>query len=113
VANAIDAAGGTAEGATCDVTDRGQVDALAAVAVDRLGRVGILVNNELALRQGLDADHLGDRLGLRPADDDPSALNDARWIGGLVEEGPRQPGLVLRVEVERQVDVHDQLLSRT
>jgi NAD(P)-dependent dehydrogenase (short-subunit alcohol dehydrogenase family) len=45
VAKAIDAAGGAAEAATCDVTDRGQVDAPPAAAVDGFGRVGILVNN--------------------------------------------------------------------
>jgi len=69
--------------------------------------------HEVALRERVDADHLGDRLRLGPADYDPGTLNDASRVGSLVEEGPRQAGLVLGVEIERQVDVHVQLLSPT
>ncbi|MGH3368582.1 MAG: SDR family NAD(P)-dependent oxidoreductase [Nocardioidaceae bacterium] len=54
MAKAIEAAGGAAEAATCDVTDHGQVDAPPAAAVDRFGRVGILVNSA-----GTMADELG------------------------------------------------------
>lgn len=46
VASSIVRAGGTAYGATCDVTDEGSVASLAETAASRLGRrVDILVNN--------------------------------------------------------------------
>jgi len=45
VAAAIGASGGEAHAATCDVTDVASVEALAELAVERLGAVDILVNN--------------------------------------------------------------------
>lgn len=41
----ITAAGGQAVAVTCDVTDRAQVDRLAATAVERFGRIDTWVNN--------------------------------------------------------------------
>lgn len=45
VAERLRAAGGEAWALPCDVTEPGQVEALASVAAERLGRVDILVNN--------------------------------------------------------------------
>lgn len=42
---AIEAAGGTAAGIACDVTDEARVDAAVAETVERFGRVDVLVNN--------------------------------------------------------------------
>lgn len=41
----IEAAGGTAAGVSCDVTDEAQVDAAVAEVLDRAGRIDVLVNN--------------------------------------------------------------------
>jgi hypothetical protein len=55
---------------------------LSHVSAEEVGIVGDRTRkrpdvDEVALRERLDADHLGDRLRLGPADDDPGALNDA------------------------------------
>lgn len=42
---AVEAAGGTALGIACDVTDEARVDAAVAEVVDRFGRLDVLVNN--------------------------------------------------------------------
>jgi 3-oxoacyl-[acyl-carrier protein] reductase len=53
VADEITAAGGTAIAVGCDVADREQVDAAVAAVADRLGPIGVLVNNAGVLRDNL------------------------------------------------------------
>jgi 3-oxoacyl-[acyl-carrier protein] reductase len=45
VAGEIDAAGGTAHGVATDVSDEGSTEALAVAALERFGRIDVLVNN--------------------------------------------------------------------
>ena len=56
VARSIGASGGTAIAVPTDVTDPGAADALAAAAVERFGRIDVLVNNAGILRMTRAAD---------------------------------------------------------
>lgn len=51
------AAGGTAEAFRVDVTDKAQVDALAAFALERFGRIDVMVNNAGTMPLAFYADH--------------------------------------------------------
>jgi NADP-dependent 3-hydroxy acid dehydrogenase YdfG len=53
----IVSAGGAAAGAVTDVTDRAQVDALVATAVERFGAVDVMVNNAGTMPLAYFADH--------------------------------------------------------
>jgi 3-oxoacyl-[acyl-carrier protein] reductase len=49
---AIEAAGGSAEWVRCDVTDPGDVDASVAAALERTGRLDVMVHNATSRRSG-------------------------------------------------------------
>ena len=53
----------------------------------------------------LDLSNLSDSSGLARADNDPGTLPDQSRVTGILHEGPRQPGVVLGVEVNAKVDV--------
>jgi 3-oxoacyl-[acyl-carrier protein] reductase len=53
VAASINAAGGTAQGFSCNVADRDQVNAMAAEIAQRLGPIDILVNNAGIIRPAM------------------------------------------------------------
>jgi 3-oxoacyl-[acyl-carrier protein] reductase len=53
VAASINAAGGTAQGFSCNVADREQVNAMAAEIAQRLGPIDILVNNAGIIRPAM------------------------------------------------------------
>ena len=51
----------------------------------------------------LDLYDLGHGASCALTDDDPSSFDHEAWVPGLVDERPRQTGLVLTVQVDHQV----------
>jgi meso-butanediol dehydrogenase / (S,S)-butanediol dehydrogenase / diacetyl reductase len=68
IAREIEDGGGTAYALTCDVADRGSVEAAVARAVERFGRLDVLVNNAASAGAGTDLDAIADERWARDLD---------------------------------------------
>src|ERR1039458_1943336 len=53
----------------------------------------------------VDLDDLGHGASCALTDDQPGSFDHEAWVPGLVDERPRQPRLVLTVQVDHQVDL--------